>query len=54
MLFSIPVANMKLAMAQSPWGLLPARTSLAGRKENLGAKSRARGFPLCAKKHALG
>jgi hypothetical protein len=51
MLFSIPVANMKLAMTQSPRvcrffsraaaGFAAGTDSLAHKKENLGAKSRS-------------
>src|SRR5947199_9169393 len=52
MLFSIPVANMKLAIAQSPWacslnsrtraGLADRSDSFGGKKENLKERSRLR------------
>src|SRR6185503_16556070 len=52
MLFSIPVANMKLAMDQSPRASLQVRRPIAPpakKKTSAGAKSAPQGFRLCGK-----
>jgi 2-dehydro-3-deoxygalactonokinase len=44
MLFSIPVANMKLAMGHSPSGLVAAAIASTAKKKTSGAKSPSQGF----------